>query len=283
MNKVDFLVVLSVKNANPNGDPLNGNRPREDIFGKGEISDVCIKRKIRNRMQMLGENIFVQTQGEEEDGYSCLKERFEGEILKTLENKEDKKNPQLLKELACKKWLDVRSFGQLFAFKGNNDKGQSIGVRGAVSISPAFSITPIDITTTQITKSVNSEPGDQKGSDTIGTKHRVDFGIYTFTGSINSHFAKKTGLTESDVSILKKTIETLFENDMSSARPEGSMIVEKVYWWTHDSEHGNVPSAKLYNSVEIQLKDELKPLASMDDVIINHNPPEGVNLEITQF
>ncbi|MEB8555306.1 type I-C CRISPR-associated protein Cas7/Csd2, partial [Bacillus cereus] len=179
-HKIDFAVVLSVTKANPNGDPLNGNRPRQNYDGHGEISDVAIKRKIRNRLQDMEESIFVQSNDRKVDQFNSLRERAETnvDLVKALKSKD---NPhEQFAAIACKEWIDVRSFGQVFAFKGGAGKGVSVGVRGPVSIHTATSVDPIDITSMQITKSVNSEPGKDKGSDTMGIKHRVDFGVYVF-------------------------------------------------------------------------------------------------------
>lgn len=130
----------------------------------------------------------------------------------------------------------MRSFGQVFAFKGKESKGDgvSIGVRGPVSIHPAFSVDPIDVDDIQITKSVNGTTGEKKSSDTMGMKHRVAFGVYTTFGSINCQLAEKTGFTDEDAEIIKETLRTLFENDISSARPDGSMEVVRLYWWRHN-------------------------------------------------
>lgn len=254
--KIDFAVVLSVNKANPNGDPLNGNRPRQDYDGHGEISDVAIKRKIRNRMQDLGESIFVQSNDRVNDGFGSLKERAEGnsrlkEIMKSKSISQDE-----FAKIACEEWIDVRSFGQVFAFKGGKSSSVSVGVRGPVSIHTAVSIDPIDIVSLQITKSVNSEPGESKGSDTMGMKHRVDFGVYVFYGSINTQLAEKTGFTKEDSNVIKQSLITLFENDASSARPDGSMEIHKVYWWEHNSKLGQYSSAKVHRSLKINKKIE---------------------------
>lgn len=186
--KIDFAVVLSVSKANPNGDPLNGNRPRQNYDGYGEISDVAIKRKIRNRLQDLGEAVFVQSDDRKIDGFKSLRDRADSnsDLAKILKAK----NPAAdeFATIACNEWVDVRSFGQVFAFKGSN---LSVGVRGPVSIQTATSIDPIDIVSTQITKSVNSVTSDTRSSDTMGMKHRVDFGVYVFKGSINTQLAEK--------------------------------------------------------------------------------------------
>ena len=147
-NKIDFAALISVKMANSNGDPLNCNRPRTDYNGYGEISDVCIKRKIRNRMQDLGERVFVQSEDRCDDGFGSLSERASAQMKGV-------KDRQLYADQACKTWLDVRTFGQVFAFK--DAKGMSVGVRGPVSIHQAVSVSPVEIESLQITKSVNGE------------------------------------------------------------------------------------------------------------------------------
>lgn len=266
-HKIDFAVVFSVTNANPNGDPLNGNRPRQNFEGFGEVSDVAIKRKIRNRLQDLGEAIFVQSDDRANDGFKSLNERAES-VPELAKIKKDKKgNADTFALIAAQNWFDVRAFGQVFAFKGDT---LSVGVRGPVSIHPAISITPIDITSTQITKSVNSVTGDKKGSDTMGMKHRVDFGVYKFVGSINTQLAEKTGFTNEDAEKLKEALISLFENDASSARPEGSLEVKKVIWWEHNSKLGQYSSAKVHNSLNVTLEEgSRKP-------IIDVTPLEGL-------
>ena len=129
----------------------------------------------------------------------------------------------------------------------------------------------------QITKSVNSVTGDKKGSDTMGTKHFVDFGVYVFNGSINTQLAEKTGFTEEDALKIKEALRTLFENDASSARPDGSMEVLKVFWWKHPSKLGKYSSAKVHKAVKVQAKVE-RP-KSADDFSIIVSPLDGIELE----
>lgn len=256
--KIDFAVIVSVTNANPNGDPLNGNRPREDYDGYGEISDVCIKRKIRNRFQDMGQKIFVQSDDRADDGCTSLKERAEqcGELNAEIK-KGKKADREKCHEIACREWLDVRAFGQVFAFKGAD---VSLGIRGPVSIHQAVSISPVDIVSMQITKSVNSEAvKDSKASDTMGTKHRIGFGLYLIKGSVNVQLAEKTGFSQADAELLKEALKTLFENDASSARPEGSMEVCRLYWWQHEDKMPSVSTAKIHRSIQIHpLKDRPK-------------------------
>ncbi|MDR3577460.1 MAG: type I-C CRISPR-associated protein Cas7/Csd2 [Anaerolineaceae bacterium] len=265
-NKIDFAVIVCVKNANPNGDPLNGNRPRINYEGYGELSDVCIKRKIRNRLMETKHSIFVQSDDNRADEYRSLRSRAEG-VLKNV----NIKNELDYREAACKQWIDVRTFGQVFAYKGGGDEsGVSIGIRGPVSIHPAFSVAPVldRVSSTQITKSVSGEgDGTKRGSDTMGMKHRVDHGVYVFYGSMNPQLAIKTGFSDNDAEAIKEALRTLFQNDASSARPEGSMEVCKVYWWKHNSNNGQYSSAKVHRSVEnrIRVKDGIGEPKSIDD------------------
>jgi len=257
-NKIDFAVIFSVKNANPNGDPLNGNRPRTDYGGFGEVSDVCLKRKIRDRMQDAGHAIFVQSDDRKTDGMPSLKARAEDAIhgLGKDAFNSKKTSPEKAGEMACEKWLDVRSFGQLFAFGGKKEEsgsGVSIPIRGPVSIHSAFSVEPVSITSTQITKSVSGEgDGSKRSSDTMGMKHRVDKGIYVTYGSMNPQLAERTGFSNADAEIIKSVLPRLFEGDSSSARPEGSMAVEKVIWWQHNSKSGQYSSAKVHRTLQVK-------------------------------
>jgi len=264
-SKIDFAVILRATKANPNGDPLNGNRPRMDYDGFGEISDVCLKRKIRDRLMEAKDesgnykySIFVQCDERKVDDAKSLKDRAD----KALKD-------NLTLESACKQWFDVRAFGQVFAFKATNkkakkgeetedaggDTGVSIPVRGPVSVHSAFSIEPIRPESIQITKSVNSETtaDGKKSSDTMGMKHRVDKAVYVFYGSINPQLAERTGFTNDDANAIKAILPKLFENDESSARPAGSMEVVKVIWWNHGCKAGKYSSAKVHKSVEVNL------------------------------
>jgi len=247
-NKIDFAVIVSVNHANPNGDPLSGNRPRVTYDGSGEMSDVSIKRKIRNRLMEMGKDIFVQSDDNRKEGddYPSLRARAEGELGKDIWKDRD----LAIKE-SCSKWIDVRAFGQVFAYSvGAKGEGVSIGIRGPVSVHPAFSVAPVlDRTSSiQITKSVKGDVKDN-ASDTMGMKHRVDHGIYVFYGSMNTQLATKTGFSDEDAEAIKEALKTLFRNDASSARPEGSMEVHKVYWWAHGNPNGQYSSAKIHNSV----------------------------------
>ena len=263
--KIDFAVIMSVKNANPNGDPLNGNRPRTDYEGLGEITDVCLKRKIRDRLmerylslktddEKKGQAIFVQSDDRKIDGETSLRNRAESEIngLGKKAFSANAKKDETAKA-ACNKWFDVRAFGQVFAFgKGNDASGVSIPIRGPVTIQSAFSKEVVSVSSTQITKSVSGEgDGTKKGSDTMGMKHRVDSGIYVTFGSMNPQLAERAGFSDEDAKVIKEILPKIFENDASSARPEGSMAVEKVIWWEHNCKAGQYSSAKVHRTLKV--------------------------------
>jgi CRISPR-associated protein Csd2 len=301
-NKIDFAAVLRVKHANPNGDPLNGNRPRTDYNGYGEITDVCLKRKIRDRLQNAGLAIFVQSDDRKQDGARSLRERAESaewglgpQAFKlggkkprakaaskkraaatdqaAVAHKEATTGAADLMEIneqlnatkehtataACQKWFDVRSFGNLFAWEKTDDADSvSIPIRGPVTVQSAFSVQPVEVTSTQITKSVSGEgDGTKRGADTMGMKHRVDDGVYVFYGSMNPQLAERTGFSDEDAEAIKRVLPKLFENDASSARPEGSMEVLKVIWWKHGSKSGRYSSAKVHRTLSVKPDGEI--------------------------
>ena len=262
--KIDFAIVIKVQKANPNGDPLNGNRPRTDFEGYGEITDVCLKRKIRDRMlerfesltkkSQNGQYVFVQSDDRNIDGEPSLRKRAEskenGLGSKAFGN--TAKRDETAKK-ACEKWLDVRSFGQVFAFsKSKGAEGVSIPIRGPVTIQSAFSVEPISSVSTQITKSVSGEgDGTKRGSDTMGMKHRVEEAVYVTYGSMNPQLAERTGFSADDAETIKAILPKLFENDESTARPAGSMQVLQVVWWEHNCKSGQYSSAKVHGSVTV--------------------------------
>lgn len=292
-NRIDFALIFTATNANPNGDPLDGNRPRTDFNGLGEVSDVCIKRKLRNRIMDLGEAVFVQSDDRRSDDCRSLKDRADScaELAVCSKMIKDKKATRDdYAAIAEKTWFDVRAFGQVFAFgskKGGDGEESSdavsIGIRGPVSIQSAFSADPVNVTVTQITKSVNLETGkdpDKKASDTMGTKQRIDFGLYTTFGSINVMQAEKTGFSETDAELLKQALKTLFVNDETSARPSGSMEVVKLIWWTHNCETGQYPPAKVHRSLKVTRKDTVAIPTSYEDYDISFENLPGLIPEV---
>ncbi len=297
INKIDFSIIIVVNRANPNGDPLNGNRPRQTYAGFGEISDVCLKRKIRNRLQDMGETIFVQSDDNRSDNFRSLNARYTAAKIKNGNEREE----------ACKKWFDVRAFGQVFAFtakKGPQKKTKggdllaglidesneqissdsvSIGIRGPVTIQSAFSVEPVTPESLQIVKSVNLETNDKepdkKGTDTMGMKHRINHGIYVAHGSINSQLAQKTGFSNVDAEQIKRALRSLFVNDESSARPAGSMEIVKVIWWQHNCANGQYSSAKVHRALKNIKLDEIDNVTYTLDTLAGLKPEELNQLE----
>jgi len=272
-HKIDFAAIFFVDNANPNGDPLNGNRPRAGYDEIGEVTDVCLKRKIRDRLQEMGEAIFVQSDDRKNDDAKSLQSRASAKLG-------DKFGSGEMRKIACDTWFDVRTFGQLFAYtnpkkkarkksegeeSSEGDSGVSIGIRGPVTIQSAFSLKPIEITGNQIVKSVDGEDpkeGKSRSSDRMGMKYRVNGCVaYAFYGSMNPQLAKPTGFSDADAEKIKIVLPCLFKNDESSARPAGSMKVHKVVWWEHNSEAGQYSPAKVHES----LRSILNPDGTFDE------------------
>ncbi|WP_301962839.1 type I-C CRISPR-associated protein Cas7/Csd2 [uncultured Megasphaera sp.] len=274
--KIDFVLFVSVRQANPNGDPLLGNMPRTDYEGYGEISDVCIKRKIRNRLQNMGHEIFVQANDRIDDAYASLEDRFKAYFT-------TKQSDEEVSAEACQRWIDVRSFGQVLPFQK-----RALGIRGPVSVSLGKSLSPVDVITMQITRSTNGQASEKgkRSADTMGTKHFVDFGVYKITGSMNCYFAQRTGFSDEDAQLIRQALLSLFENDMSSARPEGSMTVEKLYWFVHPNALGIASSAKIHQLVQAQAPADDKVhdfsdyAVSVDEERLNLYRQKGLTLEI---
>lgn len=248
-NKIDFAIIITAEKCNPNGDPTTFNRPRIDFEGHGEITDVCLKRKIRNQLQDQGERIFVQENGRIDDG--CLSLRQRAQKCSALEKEISKKknaNVELCKQLACKEWFDVRAFGQIFAFKGTE---ASFSVRGPVSIGIARTLEPILIEDRTIIKSTNTNEITGKDSNTMGRRYSVLRGVYVAYGSIFPQLAGKNGFSEEDSQKIKESLKNILQNDASATRPSGSMT-SFLYWWEHSKPNGNLPSARVFKTLNIQ-------------------------------
>ena len=229
---------------------------------------------VRGKFFESGQAIFVQSDDRKVDGETSLRNRAES-ATNGLGKDAFKKNANkdATAKLACAKWFDVRAFGQVFAFAAGGDAGGvSIPIRGPVTIQSAFSVEPVSITSTQITKSVSGEgDGTKRGSDTMGMKHRVDNGIYCTYGSINPQLAERTGFGDADAQTLKAILPRMFENDASSARPDGSMEVLTVIWWHHNCKSGQYSSAKVHGSLNVKPDGsiDIDPLDGLDPEIIN--------------
>ena len=273
-NKINFVAIVLVDMANPNGDPMADNMPRTTLDGHGEIQTVCVNRKIRNRMMDLGHEIFVKPDDRCDDGCDTLAKRADKNGLKKIKDRDE------FYRKACGMWTDVRTFGQVFS-QPKSFGIRSLGVNGPVSIRETFSVEPIEIVSTQITKSTSGdkEEGQERGSDTMGMKHFVKHGVYVIRGTVSAHKAERTGFTDEDAELLKECLRTLFVNDSSAARPEGSMEVYKLFWFKHNNKLGQYSTGKVHRSVRINVKPGVDIPKSIDDYDIVLNPLPGLEVE----
>jgi CRISPR-associated protein Csd2 len=301
-HRIDFKFAFAVNHANPNGDPLNNNYPRTLPDGRGEVSDVALKRKIRNRWHDFGQEILIMPADtivypEPNDIYSRLTENKAYKAFLEDYSKHESDRPKAifktgLRQVACQTWMDVRAFGQVFSFKNVPDKHFdkfSLGIRGPVSIWPAFSLDPVDIDSIQITKSINLKPTKtgERGSDTMGRKNSIEFGLYISQGSISVPQSQMTGFSDADANLLKKALSSLFTNDESTARPVGSMEIVRLDWWVNDyaddSSADNQPllSPKdLFDAIQYSKKDGVERPRSADDYVVRDNTPDYVTHEV---
>lgn len=267
MNKIDFTIVISAEKCNPNADI--GGHPRIDYNGHGEITDVCIKRKIRDVLYEQGDEIIVMRNERVTDGVLSISERVKK--YKKLNKCDPNENYDKFVKFACEKWYDVRAFGQVFAPKGKNT---SVGIRGPVSLGFATSLDTMCIIDINITKSTNSDKNSRKkDSTTIGCKYMIDHGAYVCHGSILPQLAKHTGFNEDDAEKLKFAITHLFDYDASAWRPAGSMAVT-LFWMPHNCANGAAPPIRVHKSLNLK-KSDVFPYFTYDP-----EPIDGVDLEI---
>lgn len=263
-HKIDFLGIIVAEKCNPNGDPLNGNIPRVDSEGHGEMSPECLKRKIRDSLLNMGEEIFVQARWNRYDDFKGLKDRFENF------KKESKRND--IDIAACEKWIDIRAFGQIIPYKGR----ETISVRGPVSITFARTLDTVTIRDIRITKSTNLETLEEgeKDPSTMGRRYIIEKGAYVFKGGIHTQLAEKTGFTDEDAEKIKQAILNMFDGDATAARPNGSMGLAKLYWWVHPGKQGYVHPLRVFQSVHIEpqkeypyFSDSLSPIEGLEPEI----------------
>ena len=285
-NRYDFVVLFDVENGNPNGDPDAGNMPRVDPeTGYGIVTDVCLKRKIRN---------YVETLKEDEEGYRIyIKEnvplnRSDSTAVEALGIDKDlkkakQKDPEIdakLRDWMCAHYYDIRTFGAVMTtfVKGALNCGQ---VRGPVQLSFARSVDPIvpqEVTITRIAITTEADAANKKTE--MGSKHIVPYGLYRAEGFVSANLARKTtGFSEEDLELLWQAILNMFENDHSAAR--GKMAVRELIIFRHDSELGNAPSYKLFDAVTVTRKEGAQIPRSYRDytVTVADTLPEGVHCE----
>jgi len=277
-NRYDFVMLFDVENGNPNGDPDAGNAPRMDVeTGYGYITDVCLKRKIRN---------YVDLTKEGEEGYNILikpdrllntkfTEAYEKEGLKLKNKGKDIEDVKKARDYMCKNYYDVRTFGAVMS-TGDNPCGI---IRGPVQINFAKSLAPIkhqDITITRQAKT--SEDRNGSGETEMGKKSVIPYALYRAEGYVSAALANKvTDLSEEDLELLWTAIINMFENDHSASR--GKMCMRKLYVFKHSSVLGNYPSHLLFEKIKVNLKDVKIPRQFSDyDILLDRQMPDGVEL-----
>lgn len=285
-NRYDFVILFDVENGNPNGDPDAGNMPRVDPeTGLGLVTDVCLKRKIRN---------FVEDVKEDADGYRIyIKDqvplnRSDAEALSALGVDKDlkaakKNDPDLdrkIRDYMCSHYYDIRAFGAVMTtfVKGALNCGQ---VRGPVQLGFARSIDPIlpqEVTITRI--AITTEADAEKKGTEMGRKYIVPYGLYRAEGYVSANLARKvTGFSEEDLQLLWQAILNMFENDHSAAR--GKMAVRELIVFKHESELGNAPAYKLFDAVQVERREDVDVPRRYGDYIVtvDENLPAGVSCE----
>ena len=278
-NRIDFVYIFDVQDGNPNGDPDAGNLPRVDAeTGMGLVTDVCLKRKVRNYVQVAkqlvdGYDIFIK---EKAVLNTLIDAAHEDESVKKAEEK-DKANAA--RDIMCKKYYDIRTFGALMT-TGKN-AGQ---VRGPIQMTFARSVDPITALEHSITRmavATEKEAEKQKGDNrTMGRKATVPYGLYVCHGFISANLAQQSGFSQEDLDLFFDALKNMFDIDRSAAR--GLMSAQKLIVFKHDSVLGNAPANKLFDLVKVERKDKSAPARSFADyevTIDKDNVPVGVNIE----
>ncbi len=290
-NRYDFVVLFDVENGNPNGDPDSGNMPRIDPeTGYGIVTDVCLKRKIRNYVDLVkdgdpGYNIYVKgdqslNAKDNKAIISLAGVTDEKEAKKILEKEDDNARDLKLRGFMCENYYDIRTFGAVMTtfVKSNFNCGQVTGPVQLCFARSVDSILPQHIT---ITRQAIATEADAKNKNTaFGAKYVIPYALYRAEGFVSAKLAQKvTGFSEEDLELLWEAIINMFEHDHSAAR--GKMIVRELIVFKHESALGNAPSYKLFEKVRIARKDESRPARSYSDylVTVEENMPAGVTLE----
>ena len=262
-NRYDFVFLFDVKDGNPNGDPDAGNLPRMDAeTGMGLVTDVCLKRKVRNYVQLSGQDIFIKEKGVLN---TLIDEAHEQE---TVKSKEKGEKTEAARKWMCSKYYDIRTFGAVMS-TGKN-AGQ---VRGPVQLTFARSVEPIvalEHSITRMAVATEAEAEKQSGDNrTMGRKYTVPYGLYRASGFVSAHLANQTGFSEEDLNLFWDSLLNMFEHDRSAAR--GMMATRGLYVFEHSTALGNAPAYALFDRITIERK-ALSGLArSFEDYVVNVN------------
>ena len=278
-NRYEFVVLFDVENGNPNGDPDAGNMPRTDPETSfGIVTDVCLKRKIRNYVELVhegeaGYNILIKADKALNTKFT---EAYEELGLKTGKDKENKKNIATAQKYLCKNYYDVRTFGAVM----NTGVTPCGTVRGPVQFAFAKSIDPVYPQDITITRQAKTTEERQKNGDTeIGKKSIIAYGLYRAEGYVSAMLAQKvTGFSEDDLELLWNAVLNMFEHDRSAAR--GKMTVRKLYIFKHDSALGNAPAGVLFDKIKVAKKADIAIPRQFSDyeITVDSTMPDGVTL-----
>lgn len=277
-NRIDFVYIFDVKDGNPNGDPDAGNLPRVDAeTGMGLVTDVCLKRKVRNYVQEAkglseGYDIFIK---EKAVLNNLIDEAHESDAVKNVKDTKDKTSAA--RDVMCKKYYDIRTFGAVMS-TGKN-AGQ---VRGPIQFTFARSVDPIVTSEHSITRMAvaTEKEAEKQGGDnrTMGRKATIPYGLYVCHGFVSANLAKQTGFSQEDLDLFWKALKNMFDVDRSAAR--GLMSAQKLIVFKHDSVLGNAPANKLFDLVKIEKKcDGVARSFSDYQVTIGENTYSGVSIE----
>ena len=257
-NRYDFLYLFDCQDANPNGDPDAGNLPRLDVeTGQGLVTDVCLKRKIRNFVDQTTDNRIYFIEGavhnlQHKEAYEAIGEKPEKKVKPEIKDKAT--------AWMCENYYDVRSFGAVMSTEVNC--GQ---VRGPIQLSFARSVDPIVSSEHAITRTSVTNEKDIEKERTMGRKFTVPYGLYRANGFVNPFLAEQTGFSDDDLELLFKALENAFQFDQSAARPAGSMNPRRLIVFKHPNQLGNAPSHKLLEAIQIHKKDGVEIPRSIDD------------------
>ena len=275
--RYDFVLLFDVKDGNPNGDPDAGNLPRLDAeTGNGLVTDVCLKRKVRNFIQLSkqgeqGYDIFVK---EKAILNNAIDEAYKDLGIDANAKKPAKgENIEKGRAKMCEKYFDIRTFGAVLSVGAN--AGQ---VRGPVQMTFARSIEPVVSLEHSITRMAVTKAEDVDKERTMGRKFTVPYGLYRAHGFVSAHLAVQTGFTNDDLNVLWEALEKMFWEDHSAAR--GEMNVRGLYVFEHSTALGNAPAHELFDKIKVERKDSSVPARSFDDyvVTIDESMPQGVSL-----
>lgn len=294
-NRYDFVLLFDVQDGNPNGDPDAGNMPRIDPeTGHGLVTDVCLKRKVRNvvqltRQQQAGFDIYVKERAilSEQQGLAYAKLGLKGGGETTEEKKAKKPRGaqadtvQQARAEMCRMFFDVRTFGAVMSLKEHN-AGQ---VRGPVQLTFARSVDPIVTLEHAITRMAvaTTKEADEQGGDnrTMGRKNTVPYGLYRGYGFVSAPLARQTGFSEGDLDVLWQSLGQMFEHDRSAAR--GLMALRKLVIFKHESELGSAPAHTLFERVKVARRDMGRPAREFSDYAVTIDDaqlPAGISVQV---